>query len=244
MRSALLILITFLYLVITLPTIPVLWLIGKKNKNLRDRAARAMIRFVFRLYALGAGVELTVIGAERIPSDTAVLYVGNHRSIFDVILTYLYSPRVTGYIAKKQLAIPLFSVWCDFINCLFFDRDNLKEGMKMVLEGIRMLKSGISLFIFPEGTRNKAETDLPLLPFHEGSFKLASKSGCPIVPVSICNTIQIWEGHLPWIRKARVVIEFGEPIRQEDIPTEYKKQTGAYVRSLIEQTIQNNQALL
>ena len=141
------------------------------------------------------------------------------------------SPRATGYVAKKELGkIPLFSQWARYIGCLFFNRNDIKEGMKMILDGVAMLKAGKSVFIFPEGTRNKNESDLPLLPFHEGSFKMASKSGCPIVPVTFCNTINIWEGHFPWVRRAHV----GAGIRGTDLclraPRRSRKSVSALIR--------------
>ena len=176
-RLILLLLAAILYLILTLPVLFILWLIGKKNPNLRERAASAMIRWIFRVLLAEAGVKVTVIGQDRIPSDTAVLYVGNHRSIFDIILTYVRSPRATGYVAKKELGkIPLFSQWARYIGCLFFNRNDIKEGMKMILDGVAMLKAGKSVFIFPEGTRNKNESDLPLLPFRLCRWLFATRS--------------------------------------------------------------------
>ena len=75
------------------------------------------------------------------------------------------------------------------LHCLFLDRKDIKQGLKTILEGIEKVKSGISICIFPEGTRNKVNDTF--LPFHEGSFKIAEKSGCPIIPMSIYNSAAI-----------------------------------------------------
>ena len=72
-RLILLLLAAILYLILTLPVLFILWLIGKKNPDLRERTASAMIRWIFRVLLAGAGVKVTVIGQDRIPSDTAVL---------------------------------------------------------------------------------------------------------------------------------------------------------------------------
>lgn len=69
-----------------------------------------------------------------------------------------------------------------YLHCLFLDRKDIKQGLKTILTAIEKIKSGISICIFPEGTRNKNKDELELLPFHEGSFKIASKSGCAIHP--------------------------------------------------------------
>ena len=128
-RLILALLTAIVYLVGTLPVLLILWLLGKSRPAARDRAARVMIRWVFRVLIKVSGIRVTVIGEERVPGDTAVLYTGNHRSIFDILITYVRSPRICGYVAKKELGgIPLFSLWARYINCLFFDRKDLKEG--------------------------------------------------------------------------------------------------------------------
>lgn len=97
-------------------------------------------------------------GLENIPTDRAVLYVGNHRSYFDIVMGYMTVPRLTGFIAKKEMIkIPLLNRWMDRMNCLFLDRSNIKEGLKTILAGIEKIKGGISMWIFPEGTRNPGE---------------------------------------------------------------------------------------
>ena len=104
------------------------------------------------------------------------------------------------------------------------------------------MKNGISICIFPEGTRNKvADT---FLPFHEGSFKIAQKAGCPIVPITINNSSAILEDHFPKIKKAHVIIEYGKPVYISDLPAEYKKQPGAYMQQIISETYFKNKELI
>ena len=81
---------------------------------------------------------------------------------------------------------------CVNLHCLFLDRQDIKAGMKTILTAIDKVKSGISICIFPEGTRNKGENELEMLPFHEGSFKIATKAGCPIIPIAISNSAEIF----------------------------------------------------
>ena len=69
--------------------------------------------------------------------------------------------------------MPLLRTWMRRLHCLFIDRENVKEALKTILAGIDNVKNGISMCIFPEGTRNK--TDDLMLPFKEGSFKIAEK---------------------------------------------------------------------
>lgn len=107
------------------------------------------------------------------PKDTPVLYIGNHRSYFDILLTYSRCPIRTGYIAKKEMEkIPLLSTWMRYLHCLFLDRKDIKQGLKTILTAVDKVKSGISICIFPEGTRNRNKDELDMLP----SMKEASKS--------------------------------------------------------------------
>ena len=190
------------------------------------------------------GVKVTVIGEENIP-DEPVLYVGNHRSFFDILLTYSRCKRLTGYIAKKEMEkVPLLSIWMRFVYCLFLDRENPKEGLKTILQAIDYVKNGISICIFPEGTRNKNADDLELLPFHDGSFKIASKTGCAIIPMALNNTVEIFEAHMPKIKSTHVVLEYGKPIYVKGLPKEDQKHLGAYTQNIIHDMLEKNKPLV
>lgn len=123
------------------------------------------------------------------------------------------------------------------MNCLFLDRDDKKAGMKTILEGIELLKNGTSIYIAPEGTRNKGDE---LLEFHAASFKLADKSNCPIVPVALNNTNAVFEDHLPWIRSAHVIIEYCEPIYIENMERSERKNISNTVRNIINEKVKEN----
>ena len=155
---------------------------------------------------------------------------------------YTTVPAPTGFIAKKEMiGILLLSQWMVQMNCLFLDRSNIKEGLKTILTGIEKVKGGISMWIFPEGTRNKSEDPADLMEFHEGSLKIAEKSGCPVIPVAITGTDDVFERHIPWIRKSHVIIEYGEPIYLKELPLDKKKFPGAYTREIISEMIKKQQ---
>ena len=184
------------------------------------------------------------IGEENVPKDTPVLYIGNHRSYFDILLTYSRCPIRTGYIAKKEMEkIPLLSTWMKYLHCLFLDRKDIKQGLKTILTAVDKVKSGISICIFPEGTRNKNTDDLDMLPFHEGSFKIATKTKCPIIPIAINNSADIFEAHFPKIRPAKVVVEYGKPIYPDELDKETKKHLGEYTQGIIHQMLEKNKSL-
>lgn len=223
-----------LFLIFAIPVMLVEWIIGKKDRHLRDVQSLAAVRWIFRVVLKIAGVKITVKGKENIPADRAVLYVGNHRSYFDILVGYTTVPGLVGFVAKKEMEkIPLLSTWMRYVNCLFLDRKNLKEGLKTILEGIDQVKNGVSVWIFPEGTRNKQEDPMDLLAFKEGSLKIAEKSGCPVVTVAMTGTAEIFEKHFPYIRPSNVTIEFGKPFFPKELEPEYKKFPGAYAEMQI-----------
>ena len=174
----------------------------------------------------------------------AALYVGNHRSFFDILIAYVQCEELTGFVSKDSMnKVPSFRVWMRYLYCLFLDRKDIKQGMKTILQAIEYVKQGVSIFIFPEGTRNKGE-ELSILPFKEGSFKIALKTGCPIVPVSINNTADIFENHLPRIKKTHVILEYGTPIYPKELDREEQKHVGATCQKIIAETIRKNASLI
>ncbi len=231
-----------LFLTLSLPILGLEWLLAKIDKEKSDYRSLRIVQKGFRFILKITGVELTVIG-ENVP-DEPVLFIGNHRSFFDILITYSRCKRLTGYVAKKEMdKYPSLRTWMRRLHCLFLDRENPKEGLKTVLQGIEYLKNGISVCIFPEGTRNTGK-ELSLLPFKDGALKMADKTGCAIVPMSMNNTAEIFENHFPKIKKTHVILEYGEPIYPADLEKDVRKHLGAYCQEIIQETINRNAKLV
>lgn len=222
-----------------LPVLAVLYIVRHFNKNAALRAATLIIRCFMNIELFITGTKVIAEGTENIPDERSVLFVGNHRSDFDILVTYKCMTRPVGYVAKASMAkIPIMAQWMDMIACLFLDRENARAGLKTILAAIDQLKSGTNVFIFPEGTRNRSEDpDVPM-EFKEGSLKIAQKAKAPIVPVVIKDTEKIFEDHKPLIKAETVRIRFLKPVYTEDIPEEYRKVPAEYVRGLIADELQ------
>lgn len=224
-----------LFLVCSIPLLIAEWIIGKFSPSLKDTSSLTIVNWAFKVCLFLAGTTVIVRGEENVPKEEPVLYIGNHRSYFDILITYVRVPRPTGYIAKKEmLKWPLLVNWMRNLHCLFLDRNDLKQGLKIVLTAIDLVKAGVSICIFPEGTRNRVNHTF--MEFHEGSFKIASKTGCPIVPMTIYNSADIFEDHLPMIRKTRVILEYGKPVYIKDLSKEDQKRIGNYTKNIIMDT--------
>lgn len=231
-RLILAVLYLFSFLILGIPVLFAEWAIGKFDPALKARSSKAIVGWGFSCIRFLAGTKVIVRGLENIPADSASLFVGNHRSYFDIVLTCPVFPNVTGYVAKAEMRKwPLLSTWMKNIHCLFLDRENIKEGLKTILAGVDEVKNGTSICIFPEGTRNKVNDTF--LPFHEGSFKIADKGGVPVVPMVILNSAAVFEDHLPKVKKATVVIEFEAPIYLKDLDRNTRKNLGIHVSKII-----------
>lgn len=234
-RIALVATFVILFLIFSIPLLIAEWIIGKFNMNFKDKSSLAIVNWAFKVCLFLAGTKVIVKGEENVPKNEPVLYIGNHRSYFDILITYVRVPRPTGYIAKKEmLKWPLLVNWMRNLHCLFLDRNDVKQGLKVILTAIETVKSGVSICIFPEGTRNRINHTF--MEFHEGSFKIAAKTGCPIIPMTIYNSGDIFEDHLPKIKKTCVILEYGKPIYIKDLPKEEQKRVGAYTKNVIMNT--------
>ncbi|MBQ8822480.1 MAG: 1-acyl-sn-glycerol-3-phosphate acyltransferase [Lachnospiraceae bacterium] len=238
-RTIIALLFIILFLIFTIPVMIFEEIIWKKHKDFHDRSSLACVLWAFRVVLFICGTKIIVKNKENVPTDTAVLYVGNHRSFFDILLTYIQVPRPTGYISKIEVKkVPLLRWWMKHLYCLFLDREDIKQGLKTVLTGVEQVKSGISMTIFPEGTRNREEGTL--LPFKEGSFKIAEKGNVPIVPITIVNSASIFEDHFPKVKATTVIVEYGKPIYTKELEKETLKNLGSHVREIIAATYAQN----
>lgn len=235
MRSILVLGFLFLFLVIMIPVHLILVLIGKFNPELRYKLGNSIVYWAFRWELFQAQAKIEVKGIENIP-DEPVLFVSNHRSYFDILVIHTTSTKRPGFVAKKEMeSFPLLNWWMKDICCLFLDRKDLRSGIEMIKDGAELIKNGHSMVICPEGTRNQKEE---MLPFKEGSLKMAEKAGCAVVPVTLVDTDQLLEARPGFdIRKAHVKVIYGEPIYLDELSKEDKKKAGAYVQNIIAKTL-------
>lgn len=232
------ILILLFYIIVCIISVPLL-LIECIMRKIKEKTAAAfalrIVRIAFNFTMFISGCQKTIIGLENIPKDTPVMFAANHRSFYDIILAYasIASAHVqVAFVSKIEIKkFPVIAQWMYFLNCLFMDRGDMKQNMQVILKAISLVKDGYSIYIAPEGTRNTGDT---LLPFKEGSMKIATKTNIPIVPICIKNTESILEDHLPWIKAGKISIEYGQPIYPDKLDKEEKKHIGAYVQNIIQ----------
>ncbi len=184
------------------------------------------------------GSSLTIIGKENIITDRPVVFVPNHQSYFDIPALFGAIDVPIAFISKKEtLKLPVISTAIVELNSITFDRSNIKEAAKSVLSAIKILKSGQSMVIFPEGTRSK---DSNVNEFKAGAFKIATKPKVPIVPVSIIGARDVFEANNFKIRKSDIKIIFHDPIYTENLTKEEIKQLPEKVHKIVSDSVISN----
>lgn len=190
--------------------------LGRLMRRAAALIARGWARWVIAL----TGCPFAVTGTEHIPARGGFCLVANHNSMFDIVLLLAAVGRPFGFVAKKELAlVPLLNMWILLLGGLFIDRKNIRKAVGAINEGIRRIKSGGAMVIFPEGTRGKGQG---MLPFKSGALKLATKAGAPIVPVAITGTYDVFEKDRR-IRRSPVSARFAPPVETAGIPEEDKR---------------------
>ena len=203
-------------LIATLPLY--LWVKSKKDK-ITPREFDHMVHKIASRWAQGnvrrSRSRFHITGLENVPKDEAVVFVSNHQGDFDIAAFLAFLPVPHGYVAKIEIMkIPILRSWMKLMRCVFIDRKSIRQTAGALLEGVKTLKDGQSLVLFPEGTRSKSNQ---IGEFKPASFKLATKAKVPIVPVSITGTYLIFEANNGLIRPADVYVKIHPAIRTDEL---------------------------
>ncbi len=196
---------------------------AKKNPVKSRQKAWRYVRGFFKSIVFLAGTKIEIRGAENIPEDHAALFVGNHRSYFDIIILQTLSKTPMGFVAKKEFhSYPLLPLYMEDIGSVFLDRDNVRESLKTINEGTERMKLGLSMGLFPEGTRNHGKE---LLPFRPGGYRMAEKSDSPIIVMALTNFGKIFEENkFHCLRSRHVIIEFAPPVYPAQMGKDERKE--------------------
>ena len=179
-------------------------------------------------------IQVHVTGLEKIPQGTTkLLFVSNHRSNFDPIVTWLVLKRwKPAFVSKKEnFSIPVFGRLIRKCCFMAIDRENPRNAIKTIDKAARILKKEeVSIGIYPEGTRSKSGE---LLSFHNGVFKIAKKAEVPIVVLSVEGTEQISKNYP--LHHSDVYFKVLEVLPTEVVLDRRTDELGEYIRNLMKQ---------
>ena len=199
----------------------------------RTRFFRWVVNNTLAVLMVFMRVRVEVTGYEKIPTDSRFLFISNHRTIFDPVLTMVALRKFNiSFISKKEnYKIPVVNKLMHTCFCLPIDRDNPREAVKTINQAAELIRSDVvSIGIYPEGGTNHSE-DL-MLPFRNGAFKIAQKAKVPIVVATIRNTTRILK-NAPW-RSTTVRLRILEVIPGEHVAECQTREISEEVRPVME----------
>jgi 1-acyl-sn-glycerol-3-phosphate acyltransferase len=143
------------------------------------------------------------------PARGAYVIVPNHQSFLDIfVLCNIH--QEWKWVAKRELfKIPMFGWGFSLTGSISLDRGDLASAKSVMEKSRRYIEDGISVLIFPEGTRSE---DGKLLPFKPGAFKLAIETGAPVLPIAISGSAEGMPKGGPWVRPAQITVRILEPV--------------------------------
>jgi len=227
----------WIYLIAIQPTLLKVNRLARMGKTAEhDQLTAQTAKKWARSLVKAAGVTVAITGEENIPSEGPVLFVSNHQGNFDIPILLGYVDKPKAFIAKVELLkFPLVRTWMVHMKCVFMDRSDIRQSLKVINQAADYLKEGYSMVIFPEGSRSQGDT---LGEFKPGSLKLALKAGVPIVPIAIRGSYKILEQNGFRIKPAHVDIAILDPIPTAGLTKEQAAELPERVRKIIEQSLE------
>ena len=166
-------------------------------------------------------VKVKVKGRENIDKNTSYIFVANHQGAFDIFSIYGYLDHNFKWLMKKSLE-KIFMVGgaCRRAGHIFVDDTKLSAIRKTIQDAEDTLKDGMSLVIFPEGSRS---WDGKMIPFKRGAFMLASEFKLPVVPVTIDGSFRVMPRFTYNVTPGTITLHIHPPIYPGEKGFETKK---------------------
>lgn len=178
-----------IFFITLLPVVLLLWLTYMTEEPRRTRQFHAISRVWMRIFFFLTGCRLKIKGKENFKKGENYIITCNHNSLMDVPVSTPFSPGANKTIAKAEMAkIPLFGLIYKR-GSILVDRNDKQSRQSSFRKMKEVLRLGLHVCIYPEGTRN--QSSLPLKSFHDGAFRLSVESNKAIIPALIFNTKKV-----------------------------------------------------
>ena len=162
-----------------------------KNPEAYSEAERyAHIQYILDRAVKGGNIDLQVTGQDNIPETGGFMLYSNHQGMFDVLAIAATCRRPIGAVLKKELYnIPFLHQIAVCTKSFPMDREDVRQSLTVIQQVTEEVKQGRAYLIFPEGTRSRKGNEM--LEFHGGSFRCATKSKCPVIPVALVDSYKV-----------------------------------------------------
>lgn len=222
-----------------LPIVPGAWQklcrYAKHPEKYSEEEMYRHIQYILKRAVRGGNIDLQVSGTENIPKEGGFMLYANHQGMFDVLAVAATCDIPVGAVLKKELYdIPFLHQVAICTRSFPMDREDVRQSLTVIQSVIREVKAGRNYLIFPEGTRSRNGNQMGQ--FHSGSFRCATKSKCPIVPVALVDSFKVLDqkGSKP----VTVQIHYLKPICWEEYGNLKTTELAALVKERIAQAIQ------
>jgi len=184
-----------------------------------------------RTLLMMCGTTVEVIGGENVLLGKPQVFMANHQSDFDILITLAFLPGQFRWLAKKELfAIPVFGQAMKSAGYIEIDRQNHQKALQSLDMAALRIRQGKSVMTFPEGTRSR---DGEIKAFKQGTFYLAIQSGAPIVPIAIIGSGAIMPKRSLKIKSGRIRMVIDKPIDVTGYTLEDRQALIRHVRQII-----------
>lgn len=203
-----------------------------KNPDKYPESERyAHIQYILRCAVKGGNVDLQVDGQENIPAEGGFMLYANHQGMFDVLAIAATCDRPIGAVLKQELYdIPFIHQIALCTKSFPMNREDVRQSLTVIQHVTQEVKDGRGYLIFPEGTRSKKGNEM--LDFHGGSFRCATKSGCPVIPIALVDCFKVLDQ--PGSKPVSVQAHYLKPITAQ----EYAGMKPAELAALVKERIQ------
>ena len=224
-----------------LARVPAAWVklcrYAKNPEKYSEQERWSHIQYILERAIIGGNVDVKITGLENIPQEDGFMLYANHQGMFDVLAIAATCCRPFGAVLKKELYnVPLLHQIALCTYSFSMDREDVRQSL-MVIQGVtEEVKKGRNYLIFPEGTRSRKGNEM--LDFHGGSFRCATKSKCPILPIALVDSYKVLDekGSKP----ISMELHYLPVIPYEEYKDLKPAEVALLVRSRIEEKVKEN----
>ena len=209
---------------------------AKHTDEYSEEEKYAHIRYILGRAIIGGNVNVEVTGLENIPDESGYMLYANHQGMFDVLAIAATVKHPIGAVLKKELYnVPLLHQIAVCTHSYSMDREDVRQSLTVIQGVTEEVKKGRNFLIFPEGTRSKNNE---MLEFHGGSFRCATKSKCPIVPIALIDSYKVLDqkGSKP----IAMQLHYLSPVYYEEYQHMKAAELAAMIKERIAETIEAN----